>query len=170
MNDDKLVGTHPRDELLVLRQDNLGRKKVKERKESLANAFNKYNSKLDQFAKKFLADANARLTPKQREELAKIYASRCKKFVGLYLGFWLTFLASNIFLSAIGFGLPLWLFLTNFIFALSLVCSGTILLEDKIPFLRAKKIIKTASEEEIRTLEKNPPKQQLYADSMWEAW
>ena len=83
--DDRLVGTHPRDELLVLRQGNL-------KGQIISTAYSKYNSLLDQFAKKFMADENISLAPAPKKELAKIYASYCKKWIGLVASFWLSVL------------------------------------------------------------------------------
>lgn len=152
--EEKLVGTHPRDALLVLRQRNLEIKKIKERKGALIKARANYDSELKLFAKEFLADENGSLPPEQKEELAKICASQYKKELGLMsgllaaglCGFWWAVNYSPYFLAA----LPLVLF-----FAIS----GIIVIVEMFNFLRARKILKTATAEEIKNLIKITPPQ-----------
>lgn len=146
--EENLVGTHPRDALLVLRQDNLEVKKVKERKEALIKARTNYDSGLKEFAKKFLADENISLPPAQKEELAKIYASRCKKQICLISG--------SLLLLFTGITLGIYYhpaFITTLIIGGPIGFTFIEEIIDRINFLRAKKILKTASTEELKSLD-----------------
>lgn len=148
---DRLVETHPRDALLVQRLINLEVEKAEKRKNKLRAAYFKYNFELDWFARKFMADENVSLEPRQREELAKIYASRCWNWVGLSSGFW-----SGWFASAVASAIHdsnMFLF-TTLLISLAISVTHLICIKDKIDFLLTGRTLKSASAEEIKNLEK----------------
>lgn len=145
--EEKLVGTHPRDALLVLREKNLVVKEAKKREIALVKARRTYETRLKEFAEKFLADENAFLPPAQKEELAKICALQCKKEMGLIsgsltaglCGLWWAVNYSPYFFAA----LPLVLFFAIW---------GIVSIVEIFDFLRARRILKTASAEELKNL------------------
>lgn len=163
--EENLVGTHPRDALLVLRQGNLERKRIEKRKKVLSAAYSKYNFELEQFAKEFLADENISLPPKQKEELAKIYASQCKKQIGFISALLPIVLTS--FGLAVNYNLG---FIALLFLVIPLTIGGISEIIEKFGFLCDRKILKTATAEEIKSLDtKNLDKETWQLrDTPWE--
>lgn len=117
---DKLVGQNPRDSLILLRreirEEMLAERNNAKRKQALFS----YNMGLDHFAEKFFKKDNVlnRLSDAQKQELAKLCSSFCKKRVAIITSpyaavlAWIMFSGINYHWSLFVMLVP-WLFLTG---------------------------------------------------------
>lgn len=145
--EENLVETHPRDSLIIWRENNL---KVR-RQEAAARAQEIYDRELWHFAKDFLADQSlwySSLTPRQKKELEKLLVSKSKKIIVCHTGFWVGYVIGVLSAFYISGNAE---FLAG-LFGLAGSAFSFDYAVDCFDFLHARKILKSVSAEEIASL------------------